>query len=660
MNKTLPEDTPPIGRVMGRDHQVASGNRAAFTAELDRFQDEVQRALDALQGCEERMWTRLDYITENVYSINGAADVSEHSVRVLEGCTLLEKKAKTFGGKIMKKWKKIESMVEHANSIDSTERHRLHTLAIEEAKWGFHRELLVEEAKKEHSLVRGKGEVSIRGTMPLDVIPASDTGARGSNDNPRDPVTPTSVAEDHDMQDTLEVQIALAQSMQDQMILDDLRKGSQQSRGRAESHSSNKMARTDEGAHSRGRKAHKRSPTPHTRGEESESGSQTSYSTPKSRSMSPAASQANRDREMDTRREIGLKQEEMRITLSERRGRSQSRAHSVDSQSKKSSRPQSRVRRNYLDDARTQKERDGVASRAHSPAPWTKMDEKSSKRDDTPEPIPDQFEIRPGTLPSWFKGSAEGVDRQAIMDHARNNPAQVKRSGEIIAHAGHRLLDLESAAQAGTVLPSIGDLDAIARSFVMYFFGQPDEQSGWIRFNELAEGALEHNRAVVAGNVMRDRRGWIKGLTSIQCTTLAWRNRLFNLVNGKVGFKDTQIQCAPATTACIPSQAWKWEKCVGCGRPPHLLLQCPRVTIEHDLTLHEGYDETCWFCGEVGHTRSWCPTFFEVIDSTGSYTCELCGKKNSHLSALCNRHWTYNAHSSGGEHSSSSSSRPHP
>ena len=66
MNKTRLSDAPPLGRVLGRDCIVAASNRAAFDAELDRFQDEVDRGLLALQGCEKRMWSRLDYIQENV------------------------------------------------------------------------------------------------------------------------------------------------------------------------------------------------------------------------------------------------------------------------------------------------------------------------------------------------------------------------------------------------------------------------------------------------------------------------------------------------------------------------------------------------------------------------------------------------------------------
>ena len=189
----------------------------------------------------------------------------------------------------------------------------------------------------------------------------------------------------------------------------------------------------------------------------------------------------------------------------------------------------------------------------------------------------------------------------------------------------------------------------------MYFFIQLDEQSGWIRFNTFTEGALQHNRAIVPGNVMRDSRGWIQGLASAQCTTLAWRNRLFNLVNGKVGFNDTRIQCAPVTTACIPSKSWKWVKAVSCGRPPHLLFERPEVTIIHDRALSECKDDTCWFCCEIGHTRVNCPLLAAHADSEGVYECPLRGKRNAHSAEMCNRHCTYGARMEGEQSSSSSS-----
>ena len=154
----------------------------------------------------------------------------------------------------------------------------------------------------------------------------------------------------------------------------------------------------------------------------------------------------------------------MRITLAERRGRSRQREQSADSShSRRPSRSHSRARKNYLDDARARKEYVTAWNREQSPGSWANTQPTvQATENDSPEEIPAGFEIRPGSFPKWCRGIAMGADRDAIMAEARNTPVTVRSDGEVIANAGHRLFDLHSVVESGTVLPSIGDDDAVA------------------------------------------------------------------------------------------------------------------------------------------------------------------------------------------------------
>ena len=107
------------------------------------------------------------------------------------------------------------------------------------------------------------------------------------------------------------------------------------------------------------------------------------------------------------------------------------------------------------------------------------------------------------------------------------------------------------------------------------------------------------------------------------------------------GFRNSTLRCSAALTACLPSKPWKWETKVGTGRPPHSLVNCPKIVIDIDEGWMGDYSMECFFCGGRRHLRYSCKMLADAVYEFGEHRCAVCNAKNAHYHHLCNRPWCH-------------------